>query len=429
MLAKRASGWKTDQSARYPVRRADKIARLQAMTNARVEGGLRRSIIRLALALCIALLGLVASYLLKANHPDLRPDRLAHSAAYGELTSALLTVGLFASAFGISRRELRRNARVVIVAVTLGVTAKAALTGGIMALAFGSIAYLMLGVAVAQIDPLSVAAMLRHSRMSERARSVLSAWASFDDPVTVLLVVYLAAFTLPHVHQAGALTATSASYLAQAAANAALVAAAAAAWYAVGARRAWRSSAGQTIVQCTILVLLLAAAVRFDLLIGITVCGLFFRPAIESVLSRAVDVAFYGATFLLGTLLLTATGVAAGLLLGVVAFGVQGLAGWAIGYRMTRADRVYLALGQQNGITAIILALALQPYIPSAVAIIAVAILVVNTLHITCNGIWDRRQARLASVPEPVLAANERDWHGRETPMPEGSHAGARAAR
>ena len=56
---------------------------------------------------------------------------------------------------------------------------------------------------------------------------------------------------------------------------------------------------------------------------------------------------------------------------------------------MPRDDRVHLALGQQNGLTAIVLALALQPYLPSAVGIIAMAVLTVNALHLVTNGAWD----------------------------------------
>ena len=61
---------------------------------------------------------------------------------------------------------------------------------------------------------------------------------------------------------------------------------------------------------------------------------------------------------------------------------------------MPRGDRAHLALGQQNGLTAIVLALALQPYLPSAVGIIAMAVLTVNVLHLVTNGAWDlMRQA------------------------------------
>jgi hypothetical protein len=136
-------------------------------------------------------------------------------------------------------------------------------------------------------------------------------------------------------------------------------------------------------------VLLLAVAAWFGLLVGITVCALFFRPPVGAVLDRAADWAFYTATFLLGLLLVAGVNLLAGLLLGVSVFVVQGLVAWLVTRGLPGPDRVHLALGQQNGLTAIVLGLALQPYVPQAVGIIAIAILTVNVLHICGNTYWD----------------------------------------
>src|SRR5580700_4366598 len=290
--------------------------------------------------------------------------------------------------------------------------------------------------------------------MSARARSVLSAWASFDDPVTVLLVVYLAALVLPAAARApsGTLVSiASGSYVTQIAGNAALVAIAAIAWRLTAARpppsdTAARPAASdtaaarpavprpaiRTAAQCVILVVLIAAAVRFGLLIGITVCGLFYRPAIGAWLDRTVGAAFYAATFLLGMLLLTGTRLLAGLLLGASAFAAQVIAGFVISRGMPRDDRVYLALGQQNGITAIILALALEPYLKSAVGIIAVAILVVNVMHILSNGIWEIRLHGNLADSDGLLIAPAAAKPGQQTvPLRpgEGERVGAPAPR
>jgi NhaP-type Na+/H+ or K+/H+ antiporter len=388
------------------------------MANLSGDGGLRRPVRRLVLVILLALLGLAASAVVQANS-GVRLRHVVNSSLYDKGITALLAVGLFASVYGISRRELRQNARIVLVAITFGVAFKAVLTGGIMALAYGNIGYLLLGVAVAQIDPLSVVATLRHSTMSRRAKSVLSAWASFDDPVTVLLVAYLASFTLSRAGRNGHGTLpgiTAGSYPEQIALNAALVAAAALAWYLIGAFCRARGGAGlRTALLCLALVALMAVAVSFDLLIGITVCGLFFRPPVEAVISRVVDLAFYAATFLLGMLLVASVNVAAGVLLGVSVFLVQVLAGTIISRGMPRNDRVHLALGQQNGLTAIVLALVLEPYLPAALGIIAIAILVVNVLHISGNGFWDlahdrnsqheRRESELVANGHKLRAA------------------------
>jgi hypothetical protein len=345
----------------------------------------------------VALLGLITSMVMQA-FSGVRLFQVTSSLPYAKGIEALLAVGLFASVYGISRRELRQNVRIVLVAITVGVAVKALLTGGIMVLAYGSGGYLLLGVAVAQIDPLSVAANLKHSAMSQRARSILSAWASFDDPVTVLLVAYLAGFILSRPGPQGSaalMSLGSGIGVEQVALNTTLVAVAGLTWLLLGwAVRGRNRAVLRNVLLSLALAALIAVAVSFNLLIGIAVCGLFFRPAIGVVLSRVTDTAFYGATFCLGMLLVTGVNVPAGILLGASVFGVQILAGTALGRRLSRRDRMTLALGQQNGLTAIVLALALQPYLSAAVGIIAVAILVVYLLHISSNSVWEFTQDR-----------------------------------
>jgi hypothetical protein len=58
--------------------------------------------------------------------------------------------------------------------------------------------------------------------------------------------------------------------------------------------------------------------------------------------------------------------------------------------RLPARDRWYLACGQQNGITAIILAVLLEPVFPGVVAVVAPAILVVAILHDLSNAALDR---------------------------------------
>jgi NhaP-type Na+/H+ or K+/H+ antiporter len=364
----------------------------------------------LVLVILVAAAGLLAAAAIQAS-TGIRMREIANSTAYGKGITALLAVGLFASVYGISLAELRRNARLVLVAVTLGVAGKAFLTGGIMVLAYGSAGFLLLGVAVAQIDPLSVAASISDYSMSQRAKSLLLAWACFDDPITILLVAYLAPITLPAIARQGGTAlaiAGAGSYAGQIALNGTLVAIGGLAWYLVAVRGGLREGRRATVLLCLILAALIALAAAFGLLIGIAVSGLFFRPQIERLLSGVVSLAFYAATFLLGLLLVSGADLAAGLLLGVTVFVMQVLAGALIGRGLPRGDRGRLALGQQNGLTAIALALALAPYLPAAVGIVAVAVLTVNTMHILANGIWTSavRRPRRKEIESLVLAKN-----------------------
>ena len=122
------------------------------------------------------------------------PSPLVGTTGYVVATGLLLAVGLYGSTYGIDLADLRRDLRGVVAAVTLGVVLKAAMISGVMVLAFDRPEYLVLGIVVAQIDPLSVAALSEDRHMSQRARSLLMAWASFDDPMTVLLTLYVAGY-------------------------------------------------------------------------------------------------------------------------------------------------------------------------------------------------------------------------------------------
>src|SRR5215468_8148945 len=144
---------------------------------------------RLWLSLLAVLAGWLAARALQVSD-------VAHTSWYAQLAVLLLAVGLFASTHSISLPEAREHLRLTLVAVTLGVVVKAALIAGVMVLLFRRPEYLVLGIAVAQIDPLSVAAQVGGKHISPSAKTILYVWASFDDPVTVLLAVYLSAIAL-----------------------------------------------------------------------------------------------------------------------------------------------------------------------------------------------------------------------------------------
>lgn len=331
------------------------------------------------------------------------------SPLYLYTVTTLLAIGLYTSASGIPR-EAVRDLRTVLTAVTLGIFFKATLIAGVMYLVTLDPLALVLGIAVAQIDPLSVAAMAGSSRMSPRGKAVLLAWASFDDPVTALLLVYLSAFTLRLRGDSGQIIGAPAgadltSYLLNFAANLAFAAGCLLVWLLVReAGRRWGRKGpprrAGTVAAVVVLALLIAFAVYNFLMLGIALVGLFFRPRAERLISGATGVAFTLATFALGMLLIGGIDIGLGLVLGCAAFGSQIIAALAIARRLPRADRGYLALGQQNGITAIVLSLTLEPTFPGTVAIVAPAILTVNLIHLVTNEWWAHRLAApVATVP------------------------------
>ena len=306
---------------------------------------------------------------------------------YPYLTAALLGIGLFASTSGIEVSQARAHRRIIALAITIGVLAKALIIGAVLYAATGDPLMWVLGVAVAQIDPLSVACLMTNRRMSERARTILAAWASFDDPMTVILVVYAAAvattsFGLGHPSARSPLGGL-AVYSLDLGANLALAALTYLCWRALRPCPRGRAVA---------LGLLGAVAVWQFLMLAIALAGLFVRaPGRARTMRRLTTGALLVSGALLGVLLVQGVDLGRGVLLGSMAFVAQILAATALTRGMPQTDRVHLALAQQNGITAIILALRLETQFTGATAVTAPAIVVTNLVHATANRLWDRR--------------------------------------
>ncbi|KUO20220.1 hypothetical protein [Streptomyces dysideae] len=343
-------------------------------------------------------------------------DVRAGGGFYGWLTSALLAVGLYGSAAGIARPHARGDVYRIVVAITFGVVVKAAFIAGALYLAYRDRPeYLVLAVAMAQIDPLSVSAMLESRDMSRRAKSLLAAWASFDDPVTTVLVVVLGSMVLKGT---GSVASGTADYAQTLLGNLLLLTAAALVWLVI--RR--RAPAGPPVsgtrraVQIAALVALLAVATWQFLMLGLALAALFFRPALGRWLGRATNTALFVATFLLGMLLARGAEFAVGAVLGLATFTAQILVGAVVSLGYSRPDRASLCLSQQNGITAIILALLLEPRLSQAVAIVAPAILVVNVLHLASNGLLGRARRNAAAADRKTARAPDT---GDSSPVPE----------
>ncbi len=345
------------------------------------------------------------------------------SPAYGFFITALLGFGLYASTSGIVIAEFRRQLRTVVIAVTLGVLAKVALIFGVMFFVFRDPQHLVLAVAVAQIDPLSVAAMRVKSKMSDSAKALLSAWASFDDPITVLLTVYITAYAL----RGGGAVGGVGSFAVNLVLNLALAGVAFMLWTLVRGRVRRAEESGRRVryaVRAVMVVAVLAlgfVAVQYSLLLALALLGLFFRPNLGRWVDGLAEAGMFLAIAAVGLVLAAEfswTSALVGVVLGVAAFAAQSVVAFALtAPRQWRGDRVRLALGQQNGLTAIILALLLEPTFPGAIAVVAPAVVAVNLLNAVTNGAYDRLRPPRPALGNPSGAALER------TPRP--NHAPA----
>ncbi len=331
------------------------------------------------LLLCIAI-GLGLAWTLSAD-----VDAIAQSPAYKTMAYLLLAIGLYGATYGIDLQRARQDRTIIISAVTIGVVVKAALIGVTLALAWQDPIFLILGVAVAQIDPLSVAALMDDERMSIRARNVLASWSSFDDPFTVILSIYAAAVAV-NTFGIGNHPPTDADpallYAMDLGGNLLLAGATYLIWKLLARKPA--------IFQYAALLAFVAAAVATGWMLAIALIGLFARPRqLDKAIGPITRIALYVASVGLGFLLIDGVQIWRGIALGAAAFAAQIVVAAVLTRGVPRHDRWHLALAQQNGITAIILALTLQIQFDQAVAVIAPAIVTVNLIHAAANRWYD----------------------------------------
>jgi len=333
--------------------------------------------------------------------------QLQDSTWYSVVIAALLAIGLYASTWGIDLKEARQHSKIIISAVTIGVIFKAAFTGLILTMLFHDPFFFILGIAVAQIDPLSVAGLMKGNRMSKKAKAILSSWASFDDPATVLLSLYapLLIAQISGVHFGGIADASTANSLIGYAKEIGLNLALAALVFCLYTTMRFyakqitaRVTAGVSIAAYLLLAISISLSVACFAMLSIALIGLFLRPAkIDALINTAVTWALGGAAFLLGLLLIDGISFWQGIALGIVAYIAQIFAGFILTRKLGKKDRWHIAFAQQNGITAIILALLFESTHPGTVAIVAPAILAINTLHWLCNSIIDRHLAKIVA--------------------------------
>jgi NhaP-type Na+/H+ or K+/H+ antiporter len=295
---------------------------------------------------------------------------------YEPFTYTLLAIGLYGSVYGIQLGELKNHNKLIIRAVTIGVLLKTFIIGGILYLATRRPAAFLLALTVAQIDPLAVANLLTDdsSHLSERARTILSAWSSFDDPMTVLLSIYALYFFIPHAGSENLLGILS-PFFVSLAQNLFFVALAF--WLS-------RLFKGKNTLLTLLLAVCFVVAVYFKWMLGIALIGLFLRPRIKR-LPDFISAAFYVAILLLGFLLVNGINWLSGLTLALAAMLAQVFVGFLLTNGLPRVERYYLAFAQQNGITAMILALLFETELPETVSIVAPAILFINLGYYVVN--------------------------------------------
>lgn len=298
---------------------------------------------------------------------------------FSEVSIILLVIGLYASVYEIDTHILNKHKQLLLSALTLGVLFKAIFIGTILFLITQSSFAFLLGIVVAQIDPLSVSHLLqsKDKSFSKVGRTILRVWSSFDDPMTILLSLF---FVGPFV--LGTFFSNPFSYLTALGENlffALLVF--------VFTRYLFQKKAEKVILGVCVIV-----CIVFNLTLGIALIALFLRPKLGNELSYTVKIAFYIGVLLLGlTLELTIGGIFFGILLGILGYISQIFATLLIARKLSARDKIHLALAQYNGITSIGLGIFFSAYFPSITSIIAVAVITINSCYYFMNNFLGKK--------------------------------------
>jgi NhaP-type Na+/H+ or K+/H+ antiporter len=357
---------------------------------------------RLAVVALVATLGLAAAL-------GFNIRGFEHSEFYIGIATSLLCFGLYMAGYGIDIIEAKRHWRIVLVAITVGVVAKYAIIASIAYWVTGDWRYAVAGMAVAQIDPLSVAALNNDDRMSPRTKTVLNMWASYDDPVTALAApILMAYFVSTHqVHLASDVDLRHSLLSLAPFMVAAIITAVAVLWrrtaiislpsIAILRELGNEVRANKDEARSATALGAIVVAMNWRNAPLAALSSLFFRPKIlgGKLGDLLTKTALYSATLMLGMILSGGVDIKGGLTIGFATYGSQIVVAWLViwlssGSQFSFREVWHLALAQQNGITAIVLALVLQPNMVIAVSSISLAIVVVNLLHFVCNLAFDK---------------------------------------
>jgi len=303
----------------------------------------------------------------------------------------LLAIWLYTGVYWIDKKEFRENKKIILKVVTLWVILKSAFIGIIFYYLTWNILGFLLWIAIAQIDPLSVSHLIwKNKRLSKKAETIFRSWSSFDDPVTVLLLVYIALPIIwPLINSWWNFEVNYLRYFIEILTNFIFV------WIIYYYFKKIKKN--KSIVPCLFLVSLNFLVISFffsiymGLLLSIALIALFIRPNFWKNIDLTTSIAFYISIFILWMFLINWVDIKWGILLWILVFISQILVTFLFWKEFSIKDKLYLSVGQQNWITSIILALFLEKYFPwQIVSTIWVAIVVITILYYFFNYILDR---------------------------------------
>lgn len=324
--------------------------------------------------LLFILIGVAISYLFNINN-------IENSKYITSISDIALAIGLYGSVYGIDVESLKKNLNIVFSAISIGVILKISIIGGILWLYMQTPVAFLLAAIIAQIDPLSISALEKSKNLSKDGETILRAWSSFDDPITIIVSLWLASFVYIN---------TSVSF-------SEIVSDAAITFYyniimAVIVYFLWRflRPLNKAITCFSLLFISFILTIYFELFLGFAIIALFVRPPLFDYEETIIFVTLLIVSIILGMLLTNGINIIIGVIMGISTMLSQFIVAFFLTEKMTFHDKVKLSFAHQSGITAISLSLYFMQYDSSLIKSIAVAIVTINIGYIFANQIIDK---------------------------------------
>lgn len=291
-----------------------------------------------------------------------------------------LAIGLYGSVYGIDLHKLNQNILVVFHAITVGVILKISIIGGVLWLYMDSPLAFLLASIIAQIDPLSTSALEKNKNLSKDGETILRAWSSFDDPITIMISLWLAMF----------LYIDSAPNFSEVILNSALT------FYlnvfmAVIVYFLWKylRPLNRKFTCFSLLAISFFLAIYYELFLGLAIIALFVRPPLYGLEDKIIFMTLIVVSVILGLLLSNGVNLIIGIIIGVLTLLSHAIVAFFLTENMPVHDRFKLSIAHQSGITAISLSLYFMQYDSSIIEYTSVAIITINIGYIILNWITD----------------------------------------
>ena len=299
------------------------------------------------------------------------------------IPSLMLVLGLYGATMSINTTHLKVHYRMILMCITCGVFLKVLFISALSYAFMGPIA-MYIGVMLAQIDPLATQQLTAdNASMTPKTKTIMNAWASFDDPMTVLLATL---FVIPYSSNTISISSFETDIY-----NILIVCVV----FLIYKYMHYNTLSG--VLKMAIILLLIVLCTLFEAFLGIALIGLFIRyDGINTLYNITLKGVFLCLGICMGIILYTTmidfTTILYGLLCGIIAFIAQIIIGFTVSkyYSFTVKDMLYIMFAQYNGLTTILLALVIAPLYPLIIPLSIVSIIIVSFLYTTTNAFLER---------------------------------------